>query len=206
MSKHSILAQLTETKVVAVIRGNSYEEAVQLTKAAVEGGIRAIELTYTTPQLEKAFSELHDIDALLGAGTVLDPETARHAILHGAKFIVSPHFSAEVATVCNRYGIPYLPGCMTILEMVKALEAGCDILKLFPANNFSPSFIKSVKGPLPHVEIMPTGGINAGNMKEWLDAGAVAIGVGSDLNKAYKTGGYDAVVEASKNYMEASLN
>lgn len=206
MSKHEILAQLTATKVVAVIRGSSYEEAVQLTKGAVEGGIRAIELTYTTPQVQKAFEELQDVDALLGAGTVLDPETARHAILHGAKFVVSPHFSEEVATVCNRYAIPYLPGCMTIREMVKALEAGCDILKLFPANNFSPSFIKSVKGPLPHVQIMPTGGINAGNMKEWLDADAVAVGVGSDLNKAYKAGGYDAVVEASKKYIEASGN
>ncbi|MFJ7971381.1 bifunctional 2-keto-4-hydroxyglutarate aldolase/2-keto-3-deoxy-6-phosphogluconate aldolase [Psychrobacillus sp. NPDC096389] len=204
MSKHSTLTQLTESKVVAVIRGESAEEAVQLTKAAVDGGIRAIELTYTTPQVQKAFEELQDVDALLGAGTVLDSETARHAILNGAKFVVSPHFSEEVATVCNRYGIPYLPGCMTIREMVKALEAGCDILKLFPANNFSPSFIKSVKGPLPHVQIMPTGGINAGNMKEWIDAGAVAVGVGSDLNKAYKSGGYEAVVEASKKYIEAS--
>lgn len=206
MNKYDILKQLTDSKVVAVIRGESLEEAVQLTKAAVEGGIRAIELTYTTPQVQKAFDELRDVDALLGAGTVLDPETARHAILLGAKFIVSPHFSEEVATVCNRYGIPYLPGCMTIREMVKALEAGCDILKLFPANNFSPSFIKSVKGPLPHVQIMPTGGINAVNMKEWLNAGAVAVGVGSDLNKAYKIGGYEDVVEASQKYMDAIMN
>ncbi|MDI2588148.1 bifunctional 2-keto-4-hydroxyglutarate aldolase/2-keto-3-deoxy-6-phosphogluconate aldolase [Psychrobacillus sp. NEAU-3TGS] len=206
MKKHEILNQLTESKVVAVIRGESAEEAVQLTKAAVEGGIRAIELTYTTPQVQKVFEELQNADALLGAGTVLDPETARHAILCGARFVVSPHFNAEVATVCNRYGIPYLPGCMTIREMILALEVGCDILKLFPANNFSPSFIKSVKGPLPHVQIMPTGGINAGNMKEWIDAGAVAVGVGSDLNKAYKTGGYEAVVEASQKYMEASKN
>lgn len=206
MSKYSTLTQLKESKVVAVIRGESAEEAVQLIKAAVDGGIRAIELTYTTPQVQKAFEELQDVNALLGAGTVLDSETARHAILNGAKFVVSPHFSDEVATVCNRYGIPYLPGCMTIREMVKALEAGCDILKLFPANNFNPSFIKSVKGPLPHVQIMPTGGINAGNMKEWIDAGAVAVGVGSDLNKAYKSGGYDAVVEASKKYIEASTN
>ncbi|MEK3954004.1 2-dehydro-3-deoxyphosphogluconate aldolase / (4S)-4-hydroxy-2-oxoglutarate aldolase [Psychrobacillus psychrotolerans] len=206
MTKYSTLTQVTESKVVAVIRGNSAEEAVQLTKAAVEGGIRIIELTYTTPQVQKAFEELQEIDAVLGAGTVLDAETARHAILNGAKFVVSPHFSEEVATVCNRYAIPYLPGCMTIREMVKALESGCDILKLFPANNFDPSFIKSVKGPLPHVQIMPTGGINANNMQEWLAAGAVAVGVGSDLNKAYKVGGYDAVVEASKKYIDASKN
>lgn len=204
MTKHAILTQITDSRVVAVIRGNSAEEAVQLTKAAVEGGIRTIELTYTTPQVQKAFEELQEIDALLGAGTVLDAETARHAILFGAKFVVSPHFSEEVAKVCNRYGIPYLPGCMTIREMVLALESGCDILKLFPANNFDPSFIKSVKGPLPHVQIMPTGGINANNMQDWLEAGAVAVGVGSDLNKAYKVGGYEAVVEASKKYISAS--
>ena len=128
MTKHSILTEITESKVVAVIRGNSAEEAIQLTKAAVEGGIRIIELTYTTPQVQKAFEELQNIEAVLGAGTVLDAETARHAILYGAKFVVSPHFSEEVAKVCNRYGIPYLPGCMTIREMVKALESGCDVL------------------------------------------------------------------------------
>lgn len=206
MTKYSTLAQVIESKVVAVIRGNSAEEAVQLTKAAVEGGIRIIELTYTTPQVQQAFEELREIDAVLGAGTVLDAETARHAILCGAKFVVSPQFSGEVATVCNRYAVPYLPGCMTIREMVKALESGCDILKLFPANNFDPSFINSVKGPLPHVQIMPTGGINTSNMKEWLEAGAVAVGVGSDLNKAYKVGGYAAVVEASKKYTDAIKN
>jgi len=201
MLKYSVLAKIAETKVVAVIRGNNAEEAVILSKAAIEGGIQAIELTYTTPQVQKVFEDLQDEEALLGAGSVLDPETARHAILAGAKFIVSPHFNEEVATVCNRYSIPYMPGCMTIREMVKALESGCDVLKLFPANNFEPSFINSVKGPLPHVQIMPTGGINQDNMNDWLAAGAVAVGIGSDLNKAYKSGGYEAVVEVSKQYM-----
>ena len=172
-----------------------------MSKAAAEGGIRAIELTYTTPQVQKVFEELQHEDILLGAGTVLDPETARHAILAGAKFVVSPHFNEDVARICNRYGIPYFPGCMTIREMVKALESGCDVLKLFPANDFDPSFIKSVNGPLPQVKIMPTGGINLDNMNDWLAAGAVAVGIGSDLNKAYKSGGYEAVVELSKEYI-----
>ena len=202
MLKHEILASITDTKVVAVIRGSSAEEAVELSKAAVEGGIRAIELTYTTPQVHKAFDALHEMDVLLGAGSVLDAETARHAILSGAKFIVSPHFDETIAPVCNRYGIPYLPGCMTIREMVKALEAGCEVIKLFPANNFAPSFIKSVNGPLPHVRIMPTGGINLDNIQEWLAAGAVAAGIGSDLNKAYAAGGYVAAVELSRKYVE----
>lgn len=204
MLKHEILSSITNTKVVAVIRGSSAEEAVELSKAAIEGGIRAIELTYTTPQVQKTFDALYGEDVLLGAGSVLDAETARHAILSGAKFIVSPHFNEEIAPVCNRYGIPYLPGCMTIREMVKALEAGCDIIKLFPANNFTPSFIKSVNGPLPHVRIMPTGGINLDNIQEWLEAGAVAAGIGSDLNKAYASGGYSAAVKLTQEYVQKS--
>jgi 2-dehydro-3-deoxyphosphogluconate aldolase / (4S)-4-hydroxy-2-oxoglutarate aldolase len=204
MSKFEIHAELAASKVVAVIRGGDAEEAIQLSKAAAEGGIRAIEVTYTTPQVQSVFEALRDENLLLGAGTVLDAETARHAILSGAKFVVSPHFNSEVARLCNRYGIPYLPGCMTIREMVEALEWGCDVLKLFPANGFEPSFIKSVNGPLPQVKIMPTGGINLSNMNEWLNAGAVAVGIGSDLNKAYKTGGYKAVVELCKEYSRTS--
>lgn len=204
MLKHEVLLKLTETKVVAVIRGKSAEEAIELSKAAIEGGIPAIELTYTTPQVQNVFEALKEEDVLLGAGSVLDPETARHAILAGAKFIVSPHINEDIAPVCNRYGIPYLPGCMTIREMVKALESGSDIIKLFPANNFEPSFIKSVNGPLPHVRIMPTGGINLNNIQDWISAGAVAVGIGSDLNKAYAAGGFSEAVELSKQYMEKS--
>lgn len=197
----SILKQLTEAKVVAVIRGENVQEAAEISKAAIEGGVKAIELTYTTPQIEDVFRELQNTSALIGAGTVLDPETARHAILAGAKFIVSPHFNKEIAPICNRYGIPYLPGCMTIKEMVEALEAGCEVLKLFPANHFKPSFIKSVNGPLPNVRIMPTGGISLENINEWLNAGAVAVGIGSDLTKAFQSGGYQSVVALSQEYM-----
>ncbi|PZE21124.1 bifunctional 2-keto-4-hydroxyglutarate aldolase/2-keto-3-deoxy-6-phosphogluconate aldolase [Paenibacillus xerothermodurans] len=206
MDKHFIIQQITESKIVAVIRGQDGAEAAELSKAALEGGIRAIELTYTTPHIEEAFKELRHTDALLGAGSVLDSETARHAILAGAKFIVSSHFVEDVAALCNRYGIPYMPGCMTIREMAMALEAGCDVLKLFPANHFEPSFIKSVNGPLPNVRIMPTGGVNLDNLKSWLQAGAVAAGIGSDLNKAYQQGGYQAVVELSKKYMQKSAD
>lgn len=201
MSKFGTHAQIAAAQIVAVIRGSDAGEAIQLSKAAAEGGIRVIELTYTTPNVQQVFEALQSEDLLLGAGTVLDPETARHAILSGAKFVVSPHFNKEVALICNRYGIPYFPGCMTIREMVEALESGCDVLKLFPANDFKPSFIKSVNGPLPQVKIMPTGGINLENMNDWLIAGAVAVGIGSDLNKAYNAGGYNAVVELSKQYV-----
>ncbi|MFC0274554.1 bifunctional 2-keto-4-hydroxyglutarate aldolase/2-keto-3-deoxy-6-phosphogluconate aldolase [Metabacillus herbersteinensis] len=204
MLKQGILFKLAETKVVAVIRGRSAVEAVELSKAAIEAGIRAIELTYTTPEVQKVFESLKDEDVLLGAGSVLDSETARHAILAGAKFIVSPHFNEEIARLCNRYSLPYLPGCTTISEMIKALEGGSDIIKLFPANSFEPSFIKSVNGPLPNVRIMPTGGINLDNLQDWLKAGAVAVGIGSDLNKAYATGGYEAAVELGRKYIQKS--
>lgn len=202
MLKMTRLKALSEAKVVAVIRGNSAEEATVISRAAIEGGIQAIELTYTTPFIEDTFKSLRNSSALIGAGTVLDVETARHAILNGAKFIVSPSYSIEIATLCNRYSIPYLPGCMTIKEMVTALEGGSDIIKLFPANQFNPSFIGTVKGPLPNATIMPTGGVGLNNFKEWLDAGAIAVGLGSDLNKAYKQAGYDGVVEQAKKYIE----
>lgn len=199
--KYEILQKLIESKVVAVIRGENAEEAIQLSKAAVEGGIQAIEITYTIPNAGDVFRALEKSKALLGAGSVLDPETARNALLVGAQFIVSPHFNKEIASLCNRYSVPYLPGCMTVESMIEALEAGCDVLKLFPASNFEPSFIRSVNGPLPHVQIMPTGGIHLGNIKEWIQAGAVAVGIGSDLNKAYRNGGYEAVVTLSQTYM-----
>lgn len=202
MGKSEIIHQIKEQKLVAVIRGNTVQEAIDIIRGAVLGGIKVIELTYTTPFVEDVFKAVREEQALVGAGTVLDSETARHAILNGAKFIVSPSFNEAIAKTCNRYTVPYFPGCMTIKEMVTALEAGCDVLKLFPADQFKPSFIRSVKGPLPQAELMPTGGINAENMKEWINAGAVAVGVGSDLTRAYQAGGIDAVITAAQVYQE----
>ncbi|MCM3093918.1 MULTISPECIES: bifunctional 2-keto-4-hydroxyglutarate aldolase/2-keto-3-deoxy-6-phosphogluconate aldolase [unclassified Cytobacillus] len=197
------LKQLVDSKVVAVVRGKTPEEAIDISEAAIEGGFRAIEVTYTTPEAEKVFQALRGSDGVIGAGTVLDSETARHAILNGAEFVVSPHFDKNIALLCNRYSIPYLPGCMTITEIMTALEYGCDIVKLFPANRFDPSFIGAVNGPLPQVRIMPTGGVNLDNVGAWLEAGAVAAGIGSDLNKAYKAGGKVSVQSLCEKYVEA---
>ncbi|PWW20538.1 2-dehydro-3-deoxyphosphogluconate aldolase/(4S)-4-hydroxy-2-oxoglutarate aldolase [Cytobacillus oceanisediminis] len=197
------LNQIVKSKVVAVVRGKTPDEAIDISEAAVAGGFRAIEVTYTTPEAEKVFQSLRGSDSVIGAGTVLDPETARHAILNGAEFIVSPHFNKDIALLCNRYSIPYLPGCMTITEIMSALEYGCDIVKLFPANRFDPSFIGAVNGPLPHVRIMPTGGVNSENIRAWIEAGAVAAGIGSDLNKAYRAGGKESVKVLCEKYVEA---
>lgn len=202
MKKYEILQSLAAKKIVAVIRGNDAEEAIAISRAAIEGGLTNIEITYTTPNAEEVFHALANEDAVVGAGTVLDPETARHALLHGATFIVSPHFNMEISKLCNRYSVPYLPGCLTISEIVYALESGCDVIKLFPANNMEPSFIQAVKGPIPQVEMMPTGGINLGNVVEWLSKGAFAAGIGSELTKAYRSGGSKAVKELCQEYMK----
>jgi len=204
VAKYETLAKLKELRVVAVIRGASSQEAIDVSRAAVAGGLKAIEVTYTTPNVAEAFRALQDEDCLVGAGTVLDSETARHAILHGAQFVVSPHFNPEISVVCNRYAVPYLPGCLTIKEMIEAAEYGHEVIKLFPANNFEPSFIGAVNGPLPHLHIMPTGGVNLTSARSWLDAGAFAVGVGSDLTKAYRSGGAQAVTDLAKEYMAAT--
>lgn len=202
--KIEVLNKLADSKVVAVVRGRTAEEAIDISAAALEGGFQAIELTYTTPDVAKVFEAVRSEGGLIGAGTVLDPETARHAILNGASFIVSPNFNRDIAVLCNRYSVPYLPGCMTITEIVSALESGADIVKLFPANRFDPSFIGAVNGPLPQVRIMPTGGVNLQNIGIWLKAGAVAAGIGSDLNKAYQSGGKAAVTELCRKYIAAA--
>lgn len=202
--KIEVLNKLADSKVVAVVRGRTAEEAIDISAAALEGGFQAIELTYTTPDVAKVFEAVRSEGGLIGAGTVLDPETARHAILNGASFIISPNFNRDIAVICNRYSVPYLPGCMTITEIVSALESGADIVKLFPANRFDPSFIGAVNGPLPQVKIMPTGGVNLQNIGSWLKAGAVAAGIGSDLNKAYQSGGKAAVTELCRKYIAAA--
>lgn len=202
LPKLEVLQKLSDAKIVSVIRGKDAEEATRISKASIQGGFKAIEVTYTTPKVENVLEKLRDKDVLVGAGTVLDAETARHALLHGARFIVSPHFNKEISEICHRYSVPYLPGCLTVSEIVQALEHGCDVVKLFPANHLTPSFLKAVNGPLPHVRMMPTGGINLNNFVEWLDMGALAVGIGSDLTHAYRENGEVAVVEKSKQYME----
>ncbi|MGI6781831.1 MAG: bifunctional 4-hydroxy-2-oxoglutarate aldolase/2-dehydro-3-deoxy-phosphogluconate aldolase [Acholeplasmataceae bacterium] len=206
MKRIEIIKRLTASGVIAVVRANSKDEAVQVIDAIVAGGINAIEITYTIKNATEVISEVaanyDGTDVLIGAGTVLDAETARSAILAGAQFIVGPNFNREVAKLCNRYQIPYTPGCMTINEMIEALEWGCDIVKLFPGGAFGPKMIKDVKGPLPHINIMPTGGVSLDNAEEWIKNGAVAIGVGSDLTKHAKTKEFDKVTLQAKKYVE----
>ena len=204
MKKFEILNQLTEAGVVAVIRAENEAQAIEISKACLAGGVKGIELTFTVPGADRvirALAEQFGDEMLIGAGTVLDSETARVAILAGANYIISPGFDADTATLCNRYQIPYMPGCMTITEMIHAMEAGCDIVKLFPGSAFGPDFVKAVKGPLPQINIMPTGGVNIENADQWIKAGCVAVGAGSDLTGPAKTGDYAGVTELAKQFV-----
>ena len=185
MKKFETLRRIAETGVVAVVRAESIDEAVRISKACVEGGLPAIEVTYTVPGASEVIAALKATipsdQLIVGAGTVLDAATARIAILAGAEYIVSPCFDLETAKLCNRYAIPYMPGCMTITEMVTAMEAGADIVKLFPGSAFGPDFIKAVKAPLPQANIMPTGGVSLENVDQWIKNGVIAVGAGGKL-------------------------
>lgn len=172
--------------MVAVVRGETSDKAMEIVEKCIEGGIKAIELTFTVPYAHRVIEDIsrkYGDSIILGAGTVLDSETARIALLSGAEFIVSPHFNPEVTRLCNRYRKASMAGILTITEAVEAMEAGVDILKLFPGDLFGPAFIKDIRGPLPYAQIMPTGGVSAENAGDWIRAGAVAVGAGSSLMK-----------------------
>lgn len=207
MNKLNILSKIEECGVVAVVRADSKEEAINISEACVKGGIQGIEVTFTVKGADEVIRELtsfyqNNNNVVIGAGTVLDSATARIAILAGAQFVVSPCFDEQTAKLCNLYQIPYMPGCMTITEMKSALEAGVDIVKLFPGNTFGPEFVKSVKAPLPQVNIMPTGGVNLDNVDQWIKNGCVAVGVGGNLVAPAKTGDFNQITEYAKQYVQ----
>ena len=207
MYKQEILKKITDSGVVAVVRAENKEQAVKIAKACIEGGIPSIEVTFTVPGAAEVIKELDrnfgNDELIIGAGTVLDSETARIAILAGAKYIVSPSFDLETTKLCNRYQIPYMPGCLTITEMITAMETGVDVIKLFPGSAFGPSYVKAVKGPLPQVNIMPTGGVSIDNVAVWIKHGVVAVGVGGDITAPAKHGDYEGVKQNAIAFVEA---
>ena len=157
MKKWDVLSRITSVGLVAVVRAENSEKATRIADACLEGGLSAIEITYTVPGATEIISKLsHDYghNIVLGAGTVLDPETARLAILAGAQYIVSPSLNPDTARLCNRYQVPYLAGIMTLREAIEAMEMGVDILKVFPGELFGPQIIKAIKGPLPQANLL----------------------------------------------------
>lgn len=201
MRKYEVIKRIEDVGIVAVVRAENSEQAKNIAYACIDGGIDSIEIAFTVPGAEKVIEALNEEfgdKLLVGAGTVLDSETARVAILAGAKYIVSPSFNLNTAKLCNRYQIPYMPGCMTLTEMITAMEAGADVLKVFPGSVFGPSFIKAVKGPLPQAVLMPTGGVSLDNVSEWIKNGCIAVGVGGALTK----GTSEQITETARKFVE----
>lgn len=207
MNKEEVIKKITDCGLVAVVRADSVDQALKIAAACVEGGIAGIELTFTVPGAIDAINELSEIygksgEIVIGAGTVLDAETARAAILAGADYIVSPSLNVETVKLCNRYQIAVMPGAMTIKEVIEIMEAGADIVKIFPGELFGPAIIKAVKGPLPRVRMLPTGGVSLENVSAWIKAGAVAVGVGGNLTAGAKTGDYASITSIARQFIE----
>ena len=200
MKKMKVLQALQECGVVAVVRGNTMETGVNIAKACIKGNYTNKFANEIIRELSEEFKNQDDV--VIGAGTVLDPETARLAILQGAEYIVSPSFNEETAILCNRYKVPYIPGVMTINEIVSAHEKGVDVVKLFPGSAFGPSYIKAIKGPLPYANIMVTGGVNIDNIDTWIKSGVDLVGIGGELNTIGEEGKFDEITSICKNYIE----
>jgi 2-dehydro-3-deoxyphosphogluconate aldolase/(4S)-4-hydroxy-2-oxoglutarate aldolase len=204
-AKLAVLQKIAEAGLVAVIRAENGEDAAHIAEACAAGGVAALEITYTVPGATAVIEHLAKEFAgriLVGAGTVLDPETARIAILAGAQFVVSPALNAETARLCNRYQVPHMPGAGSIAEVLAAMESGADIVKVFPGEILGPAFVKAVRGPLPRVSLMPTGGVTLENAGEWIKAGAVAVGVGGTLTAAAKNGDFASITRMAERFVE----
>ncbi|EGT5620210.1 bifunctional 4-hydroxy-2-oxoglutarate aldolase/2-dehydro-3-deoxy-phosphogluconate aldolase [Clostridium perfringens] len=186
IKKIKTLTNLINEAFVLVLRTNTKDEGIETAKAAINGGCNIIEVTFTIPNADKVIEELikdKNEDVVIGAGTVLDAETARIAILAGAEFIVSPSFDKETAKLCNRYGIPYIPGCFTPREINEARECGSDVIKLFPGSAFKPTIVKDLKAPIKGIAVMASGGVSFENMDEWFNNSCDIVSIGSAIIK-----------------------
>lgn len=200
MTKDDQLKIIEETGVIAIVRFDSSKDLLDVAKAISRGGVKAIEFTMTTPGaleiIAASIKEFGD-SVLLGAGTVLDPETARAAILAGAQFIVSPTLNRGLIETCRRYSKTVIPGAYTPTEILQAWQWGADFVKLFPAEAGGPSYLKAIKAPLPQVKVVPVGGVSLSNVREFMRAGAAAVAVGSNLvdRKLVAAGNFDQLTE-----------
>jgi len=206
--RHEIVSELIRRGAVAVIRMSDPERLVRVVEAICEGGVTAIEITMSVPRafqmIEEVSRRLGDV-ALVGAGSVLDAETARLVIEAGARYVVSPVFKPEIIQTAHRYDVPALPGAFTPTEILAAHEAGADIVKVFPADVVGMAFFKAIKAPMPQLKLMPTGGVTLTNAGEWLRAGACAVGVGSALldRAAIAEGRWEKLTENARTLMES---
>lgn len=202
MEKQHVFERIVESGVVGILRGIEARKVDPVAEALVAGGVEAIEITADTPGAMKMIRDVSTSlgdEALLGAGTVLDPETARTALLAGADFVVTPTVSEAVIETCNRYGTVVAPGVMTPTEALTAYEAGADLCKLFPASTVGPGQVTAIRGPLEQIPLVPTGGVSTANAADFFEAGAVAVGVGSGLvdDDAVANEAYDRITETA---------
>ena len=207
MNHQESIQLIQQTGVIAIMRAQSPDQLLRAADAIREGGVRVIEVTMTTPGalpvIEQATSR-YGQDVLLGAGSVLDPESARAAILAGAQFIVSPSCKPTLIEICRRYSIPVMPGAFTPTEVLSAWEWGADMVKVFPASLGGPSLIKALKAPLPQVELIPVGGVDLETAADFVRAGATAVGVGSALisQGLLEAGDWAALTERAHRFVE----
>lgn len=201
MHRWEILTAIVGARLVPVIRAGSPEQAQRLVEAVALGGVTTVEVTMTVPDPLPILKAASRSGLLVGAGTVLDAETARLCILHGAQYLVTPGLFPEVIRMGHRYGKPVLVGAQSVTEVGRALEEGADIVKLFPGSHLGPGFLKALQGPLPQAPCMPTGGVSLENAAEWLAAGAVALGVGGELTGPGAHGDYQAVTELARRFL-----
>lgn len=212
MDKQAVLGRINEVGVVPVVRAASAEEAIQVVEALKAGGLNILEITMTVPRAEKVIEEVanrYGEEVVVGAGTVLDPETARGCILAGASFIVSPALNVNTIELCRRSSIAVFPGALTPTEVVTAWQAGADAVKVFPCGAVGgPKYLVSLKAPLPQINLIPTGGVSLATAADFIAAGAFALGVGADLVdlKAIRSGAPEKVAQSARAYIETVKN
>src|SRR5699024_4824441 len=202
----NVLSTLKDNYIFAVIRGKDQNDGYEIAKAAVEGGIKNLELTFSTLNAAQVIKDLvedykDDDSVVVGAGTVMTLDLAKEAHEAGAEFLVSPHFSPEIAEYAREVDTYYMPGTGTVTEVVNAMNAGCEIIKVFSGGILGSGFLKDVHGPIPEAELMHSGGVSLDNSAEWKANGAVAVGVGSALSKEVAEKGYDSVSEIAKEFV-----
>jgi len=205
-NKIETLKKIYDRGIIAVIRTESAKKAKKISKATKDGGIDIIEITMTVPGALDIIEELadtyRDSKITIGAGSVLDAETARSCILKGAEFVVGPALNYDMIKLCNRYNVIVAAGAMTPTEVINAMEAGADIVKIFPASLFGSKIIKSIKGPIPQARLMPTGGVNKENVKEWINAGSFAVGVGGAICSGAKDNDYKKITDDAQDFVK----
>lgn len=205
MRDYEVLNKIKELGVCAIVRGTSSESLLRIADALIEGGVGAIEVTFDTPgapQMVEDLAKKYSSSILIGAGTVLDPETARIAILSGARFILAPSLNIDMVHMCQRYSVLPVPGILTPTEAVTARENGVQLVKVFPAGVMGPNYIKQIKSPLPQLEMMAVGAVNTENFADFIKAGACSAGIGSDLvnKKLVEEGNFQEITKRAKTF------